>query len=78
MSETASPKFLDDFLDLELFAKEVDRHPRTVDRWTKEPDGLPYTNIGNRKLFHIPTAREWLMRRMRRPAPRRERENAAA
>lgn len=72
MSETTSPKFLDDFIELEEFAKEVNRHPRSVDRWTKEADGLPYTWMGNRKLIHVPTAREWLMRRMRRPAPRRE------
>ena len=70
-------KFLDDFLDLEPFAAEVDRDPRTVRYWLNEPDGLPYTRIGNRVLIHIPTAREWLMKRMKRPnAPRRKRQNA--
>jgi hypothetical protein len=56
--------FLADYLDLEPFAEEVDRDPRTVRRWLNEPDGLPYTRIGNRILIHIPTAREWLFSRM--------------
>ena len=56
MSET---NFLADYLDLEPFAEEVDRHHRTVRRWLNEPDGLPYTRLGNRILIHIPTAREW-------------------
>jgi hypothetical protein len=63
--------FLADYLDLEPFAAEVKRDPRTVRRWLNEPDGLPYTRIGNRILIHIPTAREWLFSRMQHPNPRR-------
>ena len=62
---------LEDYLDLAPFAAEIDRHPRTVRRWMDEPNGLPFTRIGNRILIHIPTAREWIFGRMRRPAPRR-------
>jgi hypothetical protein len=66
---------LDDYLELSDFARdEVKRHPRTVTRWTKEPDGLPYTTMGKTVLIHIPTAREWLFNRMRRPNPRRSGE----
>ena len=70
---------LKDFLDLEPFAKEIDRHPRTVRRWLDKPGGLPFTRIGNRILIHVPTARDWLMRRMRNqkkrpPARRRARK----
>jgi hypothetical protein len=36
-----------------------------------QPDGLPYTRIGNRILVHVPTARDWIFGRMRHPAPRR-------
>ena len=68
MSET---NFLADYLDLDPFADEVDRDPRTVRRWLNQPDGLPYTRIGNRILIHIPTAREWLFSRMRHSNPRR-------
>ena len=35
-----------------------------------EPDGLPYTRIGSRILIHIPTAREWMLGRIRRSARR--------
>jgi hypothetical protein len=62
---------LQDFLDLEPFASEVDRDPRTVRRWMNQPDGLPYSRIGNRILVHVPTAREWILSRMHKPNARR-------
>jgi hypothetical protein len=62
---------LADFLDLEPFAAQVDRDPRTVRRWMNEPDGLPFSRIGNRLLIHVPSARAWILGRMRRPNPRR-------
>jgi hypothetical protein len=65
-----SPKILDDFMDLEPFAAEVDRDPRTIRRWMNEADGLPFVRIGNRLLIHVPTAREWILSRMQRPNPR--------
>ena len=64
-------EFLDDFADLEPFAAKVGRDPRTVRRWLNQPDGLPFTRLGNRILIHIPSAREWMLGRMRRPNPRR-------
>jgi hypothetical protein len=69
MSE--SKLLADEFLYLEPFAVEVDRDPRTVRRWLNQPDGLPYTKLGNRILIHLPTAREWLIGRMRHPNRRR-------
>jgi hypothetical protein len=63
-------ELLTDFADLEPFAAQVSRDPRTVRRWMNEPDGLPYTKIGSRILIHIPTAREWMLRRIRRSARR--------
>ena len=68
MSDT---NLLEDFLDLGPFASEVDRDPRTVRRWMNQPDGLPYTRIGNRILVHVPTARDWIFGRMRKPNTRR-------
>jgi hypothetical protein len=68
---------LSDFLDLEPFAKQVDRDPRTVRRWLDQPGGLPYTRIGNRILIHVPTAREWMFRRMRN-TPRAAKQRAKA
>jgi hypothetical protein len=65
---------LDDYLDLEPFARQLNRHPRTVRRWLSEPGGLPHTRIGNRILIHIPTAKAWIFSRMRKPNPRRNTE----
>ena len=62
--------FLTDYLDLEAFAADVDRDPSTVRYWLNQPNGLPYTRLGNRILIHVPTAREWLFARMRRPTRR--------
>jgi hypothetical protein len=56
---------LDDYVEVEPFAKEVGCSPRTVLRWMDEPNGLPYSSIGSRRLIHIPTAREWIFGRMR-------------
>jgi hypothetical protein len=67
-------KLLDDYLDLEPFARELSRHPRTVRRWLNERDGLPYVRIGNRILLHVPTAKAWIFSRMRKPNPRRNTE----
>jgi hypothetical protein len=69
MSDTTN--LLEDYIDLEPFAAQVDRDPRTVRRWMDIPDGLPYTRIGNRILIHVPTAREWIFGRMRNPNARR-------
>jgi hypothetical protein len=70
-------KLLDDFLDLDPFAAEVKRHPRTVRRWLDQPNGLPYTRIGNRILIHVPTAREWIFGRMHNRNPRVKRRTVA-
>jgi hypothetical protein len=73
---TVTKNLLEDFLDLEPFAAEVNRDPRTVRRWMNGPDGLPFTRIGNRILVHVPTAREWIFSRMRKPNVRRAPEVA--
>jgi hypothetical protein len=74
MSDT--PNLLEDYIDLEPFAAQVDRDPRTVRRWMDVPDGLPHTRIGNRILIHVPTAREWIFGRMRKPNARRSKAAA--
>jgi hypothetical protein len=72
-----STTILEGYVPLAQFAREeVKRHPRTVIRWTEQPDGLPYTQVGNQKFLHIDTSREWLFRRMRRPNARRAPEAA--
>jgi hypothetical protein len=64
-------ELLEGFADLDELAKEFKRHPRSVRRWTMEPDGLPFVKVGSQVLIHVATAREWLLARMRSPNPRR-------
>lgn len=61
--------FLADFVELARFAKEMKRHPRTIQRWIDEPDGLPATRLGNRTVIHVPKAHEWLLARVRSRNP---------
>jgi hypothetical protein len=73
MSKDYPGRVLDDYVELPEFARtEVKRHPRTVRRWTREPDGLPFTTMGQTVLIHLPTARQWLADRMVKPNPRRD------
>jgi hypothetical protein len=74
MSETAG--LLDGYLDIEPFAKEVNRSPRTILRWMDEPNGLPYSRIGNRRLIHVLTARDWVFSRMKNRKPRARKAKA--
>jgi hypothetical protein len=67
----STPKFLEDWAEVEPLAAEVNKHPRTINRWMNGPDGLPYTRLGNKRIIHRPTFHEWLLSRMRRPNPRR-------
>lgn len=56
---------LDDYAEIEVFARDVKRTGRTVLRWMEEPNGLPYTILGRTRLIHIPAARAWLRAKMR-------------
>jgi hypothetical protein len=62
---------LEDWADVPQLAADFKVHPRTIIRWQDLPDGLPYAKApGNKRISHIPTAREWLFNRMKRPNPR--------
>jgi len=65
-----SDDVLDGYLDVEPFAKQVDRHPRSVVRWMDQPDGLPFVKLGNRRLIHIETAKQWIFERLRKQSRR--------
>ena len=53
---------LADYVEFGEFARELNKHPRTLDRWCKEPDGLPDTPLVNKRYIHIPTASSGLRR----------------
>jgi hypothetical protein len=61
MSSTVpTPRLLDDWLELEQFARdEVKKHPRTVIRWTKKPNGLPFAKLGKTVMFHVAPVAAW-------------------
>ena len=65
-----------EYAEIDTFADEVKRTPRTVIRWMDEPNGLPFTKLGGRRLIHLPSARTWLLARIRRPNPRRRNARA--
>jgi hypothetical protein len=67
---------LEGFVELSPFAAQMGRTTRTVRRWIDEPNGLPYTRLGCRILVHLPTAREWLLGRVKQRNPRRRSRNA--
>jgi hypothetical protein len=70
--------FLQDFCELDEFAVDVDVCTRTVDRWINQADGLPCAWFGNRRIIHVPTARQWLLSRVRQANPRRQTSKPAA
>ena len=67
----APQELLTDFVDDDILAAELKRHPRTIFRWSNQADGLPYVKLGHQRLYHLPTVREWLLSRVRKPNPRR-------
>jgi hypothetical protein len=66
-----TPQLLDGWVTTKELARQVKKHERTVKRWTQEPNGLPYANLGNTTIHHMPTTQEWLLGRLRKPNPRR-------
>jgi hypothetical protein len=61
----------DDFVHEAKFAVENNIDRRTVARYRKMPDGLPFVEFGGRIFIHMPTAKRWLEARIHRPNPRR-------
>ena len=60
---------LEDYVEVPQLAAEAGKHRRTILRWMDQPNGLPFVKLGNKRLIHIPTARAWLLGRMRHPNP---------
>jgi hypothetical protein len=57
-----TPALLSDYIDKPALARELGRTPRTVDRLTLCA-GLPYVQIGTRRLFRRSAVLEWLRSR---------------
>ena len=65
------PGLFDGFITPTELAEERGWSLRKVQRLMAEPDGLPYAQVGGERLIPIEGARSWLMRRIRRPNPKR-------
>jgi hypothetical protein len=66
----ANTNILDDYAEPSQVAADFNKCERTILRWMAQPDGLPYAKIGNKRLVHIPSAREWILKRVRQPNAR--------
>lgn len=63
---------LSEYLNRDQLAAELRVTPRTISRWQAMPDGLPYTTLGGRILYRIPSVQAWISAREQRPNPRRK------
>lgn len=62
---------LKDYMTTKQLAKDLGLCDRTIVRWTKKVEGLPFTQLGNRRLFKRETVIAWLDAQERRPNARR-------
>lgn len=58
-----SNKLLAGYLTARELAQELQKHPRTIYRWRNLRQGPPVTLVGNRPMYRIEAAREWLRSR---------------
>jgi hypothetical protein len=68
-NQSSPADLLDGYIGVKPFAEKVNRCERTIIRWMDAPDGLPYTTLGNRRLIHVETARDWIFSRMQQRNP---------
>ena len=74
----SSQNILDDYVLQSKFAVDHDVSEHTVARYRAEPDGLAYAVFGGKVYIHVPSAREWMAKRIRRRSPLRRNEKAEA
>lgn len=62
---------LDGYITRDQLATDFGVTPRTVLRYENEPNGLPFLEVGGRKLYRPDSVRSWLAGRERQRNPRR-------
>jgi hypothetical protein len=65
----SSQNILEDFQPQDEFAAEHGVSTHTLARYRLEPDGLPYAMFAGKVYIHLPGARKWMAKRIRRRAP---------
>jgi hypothetical protein len=63
---------LEGYVTERQFAEDHDISPRTVHRYRRQADGLPYVEFAGRIWINMPLARQWLDGRLRQANPRRK------
>ena len=65
---------LDDYLPQDELAKQLDVHPRTVERWRRLGIGPPVTWKGREPIYNLESIRTWLRSREQRMPRERQRD----
>ncbi len=65
-----SEGLLDDYQSREELAEELDKSPRTIDRWLRLGEGPPVTRVGRKVMFRRSSTRAWLQNLEVDPAAR--------
>jgi transcriptional antiterminator len=63
----------DALISSEDLADELEVTNRTITNYTREPNGLAYLYVGNKRHHFVGSAKRYLKSRERRPNPTRER-----
>jgi hypothetical protein len=67
---------LNDYVTLKQFAGDIGKSTRTVTRWMDQNDGLPFLKFGRERLVHLPSAKRWMLGRVRQRNPSQQRWHA--
>jgi hypothetical protein len=65
-------------LEVEQLAELWKVSIRTIRRYERQPDGLPFIRMGKRHLYRRSSAQAWLERRERQHNPRRRERRKSA
>lgn len=68
-TECNTGNLLAGYVTRDQLAAEWNCHPRTIARYEQMPNGLPFLQIGGRKLYAIRDARAFMARRIVKPNP---------
>lgn len=65
---TGPPGILSAYLTRDALSRELDISPRTISRWTFQPNGIPHITLGNRTLYRRESVLAWLEAQEQRPS----------
>jgi hypothetical protein len=68
-----SLNILEGYARPEDFGRENRVSTKTLAKYRKQPDGLPYVMFANKVWIPVDRAREWLERRIKNPNPTKKR-----